>query len=90
MNNVEKLADLFGSKRALADAWGVDPAIVTRAIKTGRVPVYHNYATRAAMRDKVDHMGPEQGLAFVEAVLACLDPAVCPTCGQPIDDGRVL
>lgn len=90
MNNVERLADLFGNKRALADVWGVDPAIVTRAIHAGRVPPRFNLNTRAAMRDKAITMPATQAVAFVEAVEACLDPAVCPTCGQPIAEGRVL
>lgn len=90
MNNVELLADLFGNKRALADVWQVDPAIVTRATHAGRVPPRFNAHVRAAMRDRAMTMSPTQAVAFVSAVESCLDPAVCPTCGQPIEEGRVL
>lgn len=102
MTPVEELAALFGSKSALARAAGVDPAMVTRWEKPadwksgghvgngGRVPMQHNRAileaAGAAMRDKPAGFRD----AFVAAVANELDPSVCPTCGQPIADGRVL
>lgn len=95
MTPVEMLTDLFGSRGALAEAAGVDRAMVTRWAKPaewkagghvgngGRVPPRHNRAIMNAAMVR----NPTMDIA---AVMACLDPATCPTCGQPIDDGRVL
>lgn len=92
MNNVETLADLFGSKRALAAACGVDPAIISRLSNgyEGRVPIRYNIHIRAAMRERALKMSLTEATAFVAAVEACLDPAVCPTCHQPLPDGQVV
>jgi hypothetical protein len=103
MTPVETLTELFGSRGALADAAGVDRAMVTRWAKPaewkagghvgngGRVPPRHNRAIIAAAVEKAQStMHGIDVVNFVDAVTGCLDPATCPTCGQPIDDGRVL
>lgn len=77
MNNVERLAALFGGKGELAEVAGVDPSLVSRWVKDGNVPQRYNRKVREAARDR--------GVT-VEPLLL---PDVCPTCGQAIDDGTV-
>jgi hypothetical protein len=91
MNDIERLAELFGSKRALAKACGIDPAIITRAAKTcSPVPVRFNAGIREAVKYRILGMPEDEAAAFVDAVDACLQPAVCPTCGGPIEPDRVV
>lgn len=102
-NNVEKLVELFGGAKAeLARICGVNPAMIWRWGKPntwqsgrargrdGHLPTQYNRAVMAAARERVANMSGKDAFDFVSAVSACLDPAVCPTCGQSIDDGRVL
>lgn len=87
MTNAERLIELFGMRKTLADAMGVDAAVVSRMTSTGprgtggRVPTHYNHrileAARAAGLD-------------MEAVASCLDEHVCPTCGSPLEPGRNL
>ena len=102
MTPVEQLTQLFGSKAALARAAGTDPAMVTRWEKPidwkgaghvgngGRVPPRHNRAILAAAAALVKDKPQGFRDSFMIAVAQELDPSTCPTCGQPIDDGRVL
>lgn len=101
MNNVERLADLFGSKANLASVCGVDRAEPTRWSKSrdensrgnnGRIPVKHNLAIRehARMLTAGAWSVPSEARDFINQVEACLDAEVCPTCGQPLNDGRVV
>lgn len=91
MNNIESLADLFGSKAKLADICEVDPAYITRLSQKpgGPVPVRYNGKVRVGMREAALTMGVDQAVAFIRAVEACLDADVCPTCGHPLD-GQVV
>lgn len=102
MTPVQALAKLFGSRSALARAAGVDPAMVTRWEKPvdwkgdghvgsgGRVPTRHNRAIMSSAGHMIAHEPAQTRQDFIGRVAAQLDPAVCPTCGQPVDDGRVL
>lgn len=88
---VARLCTLFGgSRKSLADAIGVSPAVITRWGKpagkqkgghhgnAGRVPPEYNIRVlNAALVNGVDF----------EAVNACLDK-VCPGCGQPLPMGE--
>ena len=102
MTNLDRLAAILGSRGAVARAAGVDPSLVTRWAKpdtwksgrnrgnNGRIPAQHNRAIMISVAKMMRSMPLDAAIAFQASVLECLDPAVCPTCGQPIDDGRVL
>jgi hypothetical protein len=102
VSQVETLAELFGGKGKLAEAAGTDRSMVTRWDKPydwregghvgngGHVPTRHNRAIVGAAMEHAARLPDEEAKAFMDAVSACLDPAVCPTCGQSVDDGRVL
>lgn len=90
MNHIERLAQIFGSKGKLAQAWGVDRSLVSRLSAKGVVPPRHNRATRIALRGMVEGMTEQEAAAFIAEVEACLTVQNCPTCGHPIDEARVL
>lgn len=77
---IERLTELFGDQRAVAQAVGISEPMVTHLKKppprgtNGRLPAKYNLAVLSAARHRrIDEA----------AVLACLDP-VCATCGQPL------
>jgi hypothetical protein len=94
--NIDRLADLFGSKAALAEVCGVDAATVTRWNKPtswrsgrhagngGRIPPRYN----RRIRDYA--AGLDFGMSKYDEMNACLDPNVCPTCGQAVEEGSVF
>ena len=87
MNNVERLIELFGSQNELSRVIDRDPTVIIRAKRAdgGRVPVRWNRAIKdetTACHGRT----PE----WQRAVLECLENPVCPTCGQPIDEGFVV
>lgn len=82
MSNIDRLVEIVGNKAMLAEICSVDPAMVTRWSKDGRLPTKYNRAVMA--------WGAAHDNSLSSDVFACLDPAVCPTCGAPLDDGRVL
>lgn len=105
MNNVERLAELAGSRTELAAICGVDRSLVTRWAAPvdhlmgrnhghgGHVPTKFNNAIRAwAVNQRPRFEDADKWFAFYEGVKSCLDPDACPTCGRAYsdeDDGRV-
>lgn len=83
MNNVEKLASLFGSKAALARVCEVHPTIITRWTRRGEVPHQHHkrikreaWALTASIKDA------EKAEKMAQEILSCLPESFCPTCGR--------
>lgn len=101
MTNVEKLAALFGGKAELADVCGRTAAVVTRwnmprqagragrVFNGGRIPPAFNGAIRAAAAKLAQGKTESEQQEIAATVDACLDPAICPTCGADIPEGRV-
>lgn len=95
MSNASKLVELAGTQADLAAALGVHRAVVSRWIGHGRrggantVPVVYNGRIRQWARSQREHMTDEGFARFMATVENCLDPDVCPMCGQPLDAGRV-
>ena len=83
MNKVERLADILGGKEVLAQAIGRHPSVVTRMAKAGKIRPEFN----AVLREWIDGRVP---WVKQPAALDCLEPDVCPTCGQPVPHGAVL
>lgn len=83
MNKVETLAGLFGGKAQLALTIDRHPSLVSRMIKAGKLDPKYNATIRGYVENWSD---PE----MVRQALDCLEPDVCPTCGQPITHGVVL
>lgn len=91
--NLEKLRVLlrprehtdYGANRLLADICGVDETLISgRWLKTGKVPVRYNHRIKAYVASRSD-MSP----VWRQAVIDCLEPDICPTCGQALE-GRVI
>lgn len=84
---VAALAELFGSRRALAEAIGVDNSLLpvwekrsSPDRKAGRIPTrYNRTILDAAKRLGIPH----------DAVAAHLDDHACPLCGQELPPGRI-
>lgn len=89
-NKAARLARLIGSNRKLAKAVGVDPALITRWVKAGAVPPSYNRKIQEWLRAYIVGMPDLDAQHYLDVVASCLDPAVCPTCGHEIEDGRVL
>lgn len=88
MNKVEVLADLMGGKRALAEIIGRHPSVVTRMVRDGKVRPEFNQAIRDHVSAAVRIVPSLRDNAA--KALDCLEPDVCPTCGQVVPHGTVL
>lgn len=95
MNNAETLVSLFGGQAALADAVGVNRAVINRWCATsgkragyGIIPVEYYDRIRRAALERRDDMA--LGMEWLNAVQGCLPARACPTCGHPLEAGRVV
>lgn len=85
-SKAERLIEAFGGVRALARELGIDPSVVSRWAhegkrgKAGHVPTHYNNAVVEAA---------ERAGVAAELVAECLDPHVCPCCGQNLEPGQV-
>lgn len=89
-NKVEELARLLGGKAVLADTVERSAALISRWVRRGAIPPQYNNAIRTAAREMAGVISERHPEAWLAQVEACLDPAVCPTCGQAIEEGRIL
>lgn len=94
--NLDKLTELFGGHNKFAAAICADASMVSRWRKPrseggrdGHIPPRYNRAVMTAGAALVAGMPESEALKFRDAIMACLDPSVCPTCGGPIDDFAV-
>ena len=101
--NIDKLEELFGSLGDIAEACSINQALLTRWKKPiswrdanrnrgndGRIPTRYNGAIRAEAARRARGLPAGEAMNFIDAVGACLDADTCPTCGGPIDAGRIL
>lgn len=92
MNKVERLADMIGHRgRTLLAHWAeVSPSMVTRWIKRGRVDPAYNIRIKRGLYSHASTLSALEQADWIDRAAACLEDGVCPTCGRPIDDHRVL
>jgi hypothetical protein len=92
MNNLEKILVLFrpnedfdyGSVRALAAVCEVSETVISGRWRTrGKVPVKYNHRIKAHVA------AADRSPVWKQAVVDCLEPDVCPTCGQDLE-GRLV
>lgn len=89
MSRAQDLILLFGGIRKMELETGIDKATIARWLLDkevrrgtgGEVPGYHNHTIlEAAERIGLD----------MEAVRACLNEHVCPTCGRTLEPGQKI
>lgn len=82
MNNLERVAEIFGGKAALSRACGVSKALVTRWSRKGEVPSdYHTRVKREAWFILANET-PHKAAQMEKTLYECLQIHKCPTCGR--------
>lgn len=92
MNKVDRLYDLFGSGTKISMICGVSRSLVSRWKRRGAIPPMYNLRLKTAARDEayLNFDNDHDREVFISSVSDCLELAECPTCGQKIDEHKVL
>lgn len=92
MNKVETLAEMVGGKARLAHIIERHPAVVSKWVRRGRVDTAYNTRIKRALAEIAGTIAGSEAAQkeWLSHALACLDAPICPTCGQSIDNHRVV